>query len=99
MVFLSPHEVVGAVCPQVTVLPVAISHRKLRLGPGIYDVEHHMRPECSHYQGSGHTTCLLNFGPCPTPQRSPSLLGLCPPGSLENVEETPEEGLERPPVG
>ena len=87
MVFLSPHEVVGTVCPQVTVLPVVIRNRKLRPGPGIDDVN------------SGHTTCLFDFGPCPTPQRSPSLLGLLLPGSLENVEETPEEGLERPPIG
>ena len=99
MVFLSPHEVVGTVCPQVTALPVVISHRKLRPGPGIDDVKHHMQPECSHYQDSGHTTCLLDFGPCPTPQRSPSLPRLFLPGSLENVEETPEEGLERPSIG
>ena len=99
MVFLSPHEVVETVGPQATVLPVVIGRRKLHPGPGIDGVEHHMRPECLHYQDSGRTTCLLDFGPCPTPQRNPSLPGLFPPGSLENVEVTPEEGLECPLFG
>ena len=36
----------GTVGPPVTVLPVVIGRRKLRLGYDIAGVEPHMRPEC-----------------------------------------------------
>ena len=84
MVFMFPHEVVRIVGPRVTVSPVGIGRRKLRTGPGIGIT---CGPNVRIIQIQGAQLVSEIFP------------GSFLPGSLENVEVRPEEGLECPSFG